>query len=210
VKICGVTRVADAEAVAAAGADYLGLNLWQGSKRCVSLADAAVLAQAARAAAPGGGVEIVALFVDAGVDDVITAATALAPAVIQLHGDESPETCAVIAEATGVAVWKAVPVSAPADVDDLARWPVAAVVLDAPSTGRGGSGARFDWSLARRAVDHRRAHIVLAGGLTPETVGAAVAQVEPWAVDVASGVETSPGIKDHAAIHAFVAAARAG
>jgi phosphoribosylanthranilate isomerase len=207
VKVCGVTLAADAVAVAAAGADYLGLNLWPGSKRHVSLAHATTMAQLLHASAPELG--LVGLFVDAAVGEIAIAATALGLAAIQLHGDETPADCAAVAAATGVAVWKAIAVAGPEDVAELERWPVDAVLLDAPSAGRGGSGQRFDWALARRAVvEHPGRKLVLAGGLTPATVAAAVAQVSPWAVDVASGVELQPGIKDHVQVRAFVAAAR--
>ena len=208
VKICGVTLPEDAQAIAAAGADYLGLNLWAGSRRHVAVDHAMRLAAAAReAGAPGFG--IVGVFVDAEPIAIAAAATAIGLDAIQLHGDETRATCEAIAAATGVPVWKAVAVRDAADVEGLDAWPVDALLLDAPSPGKGGAGVRFDWTLARRAVEANPARrIVLAGGLTPEVVGDAVAQVQPWAVDVASGVESSPGVKDHDRVRAFIAAAR--
>jgi len=209
VKICGITIAADALVVAASGADYLGLNLWPGSQRYVPLPHAVELAEALHARVPELG--LVGLFVDARVEDIVSVAAALGLAAIQLHGDEPPATCERIASATGLPVWKAVAVATAADVDDLGRWPVDAILLDSVSAGRGGSGVAFDWALARRAVEaHPARRIVLAGGLTAATVAGAVAQVTPWAVDVASGVEATPGIKDHAKVRAFVAAARGG
>ncbi len=204
VKICGITRTDDAALAAGAGADYLGLNFWPGSKRHVTVAAACPLADAARAAA--SGVRLVGLFVDQPADVIIAAAVALALDAVQLHGDEPPELVAALTTA-GLVVWKAHAVRDAATVAGLSAWPAAAHVLDAPSPGRGGSGARFDWALATAAVaaGHR---VVLAGGLTADNVAAAIAQVQPFAVDVASGVESAPGHKDPARMRAFLAAAR--
>lgn len=206
VKICGLTRPADAAHAVAAGADFLGLNFWAGSKRHLALAGAPAVAAAARAA---GVVQLVGVFVNATLDEIAAAATASDLDLIQLHGDEPPALVGQITARTGLPVWKALAVRSPDDLAALARWPVAALLLDAPSAGRGGSGHTFDWSLARAAVDALPARpIVLAGGLTPANVAAAVAAVAPWAVDVASGVESAPGEKDPARVTAFIAAAR--
>jgi phosphoribosylanthranilate isomerase len=106
-------------------------------------------------------------------------------------------------------VWKALAVTSQADIAHLDVWPAEAILLDAPTPGRGGAGATFDWALAHEARERfPRLNIVLAGGLTADTVMAAIAQVEPWAVDVASGVEAGPGIKDPAKLEAFLAAVR--
>jgi phosphoribosylanthranilate isomerase len=203
IKVCGVTTVDDAAMVAAAGVDYLGLNFWSGSRRRVDVATAHALAAAARAA---GAVSIVGLFVDADPEDVAVTAAAVGLDAVQLHGDEDAVVLAAIA-GTGVAVWKAVSVAGAADIDGIARVPVTTVLLDAPSPGRGGSGQRFDWALARQAVERYPDHqIALAGGLTADNVAAAGAAVQPWAVDVASGVERAPGVKDPDRVRAFVAA----
>jgi phosphoribosylanthranilate isomerase len=210
VKICGVTLAEDAAATAAAGADMLGLNFWPGSKRRITIEQGVALAAAARGAATGVG--LVGVFVDADIRDMVTAVRAVGLDAIQLHGDESAECVAEVATRTGVPVWKAIAVGGAADLDGLARlepWPVDAVVLDAPSPGRGGSGKTIDWDVARAAVERWSRRVVLAGGLTPDNVAAAVARVQPWAVDVASGVETSPGVKDPERVRAFVRAARA-
>lgn len=203
VKICGLTRRADVEAAAAAGATWVGLNFWPGSRRVVTPAQAAPLAAAARAA----GLGVVGLFVDAPLDELRRVHGEVGLDRAQLHGDEPPAACAEAAGALGLAVWKAVAVGdafAPAQLDG---WPVEAVVLDAVTPGRGGSGRTIRWDLAGDAARRRR--VVLAGGLTPDNVGAAVRAARPWAVDVASGVEATPGIKDAARVAAFVAAARA-
>ncbi|HET9622139.1 MAG TPA: phosphoribosylanthranilate isomerase, partial [Kofleriaceae bacterium] len=127
-----------------------------------------------------------------------------------LHGDETPDDVALVARATGLPVWKAIAVGSAADLDDLERWPADALLLDAPSAGRGGAGVTFDWALAALARTRYPARrFVLAGGLTPDNVGAAIAATAPWAVDVASGVEHAPGRKDPAKVRAFVSAVRA-
>ncbi|MBP6631836.1 MAG: phosphoribosylanthranilate isomerase [Kofleriaceae bacterium] len=215
-KICGLTRVDDVEVVAAAGADFVGLNLWSGSKRGVTPGVAATLAAAARAAprpAGHGPLQVVLLFVDAGLAELVAAAARCGADVVQLHGDETVAQVAAVRAAlpTTVALWRALAVAGPADVAPaaLAAWPVDALVLDAPSPGRGGSGRGFDWALAAAAVAATATPIVLAGGLHPGNVGAAITAARPWAVDVASGVEQAPGHKDAARVAAFVAAARA-
>lgn len=202
-KICGITRIEDAELAAGEGADYLGLNFWPGSKRRVSAELAQVLAAAARATSPD--VQLVGLFVDQSDGEVAAIAAALDLDVVQLHGDEPPSMVAALAS-RGLRVWKAHAVTGPDDIAGIVAWPADAHLLDAPSAGRGGSGTRFDWSLAEAAVaaGHR---VVLAGGLTPDNVAAAIAQVRPFAVDVASGVERAPGIKDEGKVRAFLAAA---
>jgi len=194
VKICGVTRVADAAAIAAAGADYIGLNLWPRSKRHVTLDRAAELAEAIRAA---GSTRVVGVFVDPTRHEV-AAADRLALDVVQLHGDAHG-----IAASIERPVWRAVAAVAGLALPDLDA--AEAVLLDTPSAERGGSGTTFDWSIAvaaRRA--HPAARIVLAGGLGPDNVRAAIEAVDPWAVDVASGVESAPGIKDLAKVTAFL------
>lgn len=204
IKICGVTQADDASRVAAAGVDYIGLNFWPSSKRYLSPERAPIVAAAARAAGP---VLLVGVFVNASLDHIAAIARDVVLDVIQLHGDESPEDVVAVAQATGRAVWKAIAVGEAGDLARLDAWPVDAILLDAPAAGRGGAGKVFDWSLAR---DARRMHatrrLVLAGGLGPHNVAAAIGAVDPWAVDVASGVESAPGIKDAAKVAAFVAA----
>lgn len=204
-KICGITRIEDAEHAARAGADYLGLNFWPRSKRYVATALAAELAAAARAARPDTA--IVGLFVDPSIDDVLAAHSAVRFDVIQLHGDETADTVTTLTTLTALPVWKAHAVADASAIERLAAWPAAAHLLDAPSAARGGSGNTFDWSLGAQAVaaGHR---IVLAGGLTADNVAAAITAVRPWAVDVASGVESAPGRKDPARVDAFLAAMR--
>ena len=204
VKICGVTLPDDAARVAASGAAFLGLNFWPRSKRYLAPERAPLIAAVARASGPA---KLVGVFVDPHLDEVLALHAAVQLDAIQLHGDESPDFCAQVAAAAKVPIWKAIPVAAPRDVEPLQVWPVDAILLDAPTPGRGGAGARFDHQLARAARElHPARRFVLAGGLTPETVAAAIALVAPWAVDVASGVEAAPGIKDPAKLAAFLAA----
>jgi phosphoribosylanthranilate isomerase len=200
IKICGVTRVEDAAAIAAAGADYIGLNLWPRSKRHVTVDQAAELAAAARAAGP---VKIVGLFVDAPTTEIQAAIARVAFDVVQLHGNERREDIAALGRA--VPIWKALAARPGLSLE----WDVDALLLDTPTVGHGGSGTTFDWSIAATArAAHPARRLILAGGLGPDNVARAIAEVSPWGVDVASGVESTPGIKDLDLVAAFIAAAR--
>ncbi len=204
VKICGLTRPDDVMYAAAAGADFLGLNLWPGSRRHVDLARARELADVARAVRPDLG--LVGVFVDAGEEPIVDAVSTVGLDIVQLHGHEP---VALIGDliARGLTVWRGVAMATDAEVAALTGQGAHAYLLDAPTAGHGGSGRTFDWRLAAAAVaaGHR---VVLAGGLTPDNVAAAIAQVRPWAVDVASGVESAPGVKDPERVAGFLAAVR--
>jgi len=207
VKLCGVTLLDDAARVGAAGVDFIGFNFWPQSKRHIAPERAPMLAAAARAA---GQLQVVGVFVDASVDDILAVHRAVDLDIIQLHGYEGPELVAAVVNATKRPVWKAISVRSAEDVERLEIWPADAILLDAPTPGRGGSGTTFDWTLAQSARRRYPAmHIVLAGGITPDNVGDAIAAVAPWAIDVASGVEAGPGVKDADKIARLVAAARA-
>ena len=206
VKICGVTLLDDAARVAAAGADFIGLNFWPQSKRHVTLDRAPMLAAAARAS---GTIQTVGVFVDATIQDILAAHAAVDLDIIQLHGYEGPELVAAVVNATKRPVWKAISVRTAEDTERLEIWPADAILLDAPTPGRGGSGTTFDWSLAQAARRRYPAlQIVLAGGITPDNVAAAIAEVQPWAIDCASGVEAGPGVKDPDKIAQLIAATR--
>jgi phosphoribosylanthranilate isomerase len=198
VKICGITRLEDALAAAAAGADAVGFNFWPGSRRFIA-------PEAARAIAwrLPPFVAAVGVFVNQDPAEVRRACAAAGCSAAQLHGDEPPADAAAV----GLPVLKAFRLGAPDDLHALDRWPATAVLLDAPSEGYGGSGRTVDWSLARLAVEAGRT-VVLSGGLAPENVAAAIRAVRPWAVDVASGVESSPGVKDRERVARFVRAAK--
>jgi phosphoribosylanthranilate isomerase len=197
VKICGITRLEDALAAAQAGADALGFNFWPKSKRYLEPRAAAEII-----ALLPPFVATVGVFVDPTRDEALRAAEASGVQWLQLHGDESPEFCAALP----LPVLKAVRVRHRASLDALDEYDVAGFLLDADSTGYGGSGATFDWDLAAEAA--RRAPIVLAGGLRPENVADAVRKVRPWGVDVASGVESAPGVKDHEKTARFIREAK--
>ncbi|HZY03634.1 MAG TPA: phosphoribosylanthranilate isomerase [Anaeromyxobacteraceae bacterium] len=197
VKICGVTRVEDALQAARLGADALGFNFWPGSKRFLHPAAArAIVDRLPPFVTPVG------VFVNQPEEEMRRAAEESGVRVLQLHGDEPPGLCARLP----LPVVKAVRVAAPLALTALEAYPVAAFLLDAPSAGWGGSGATFDWSLAEGLAGLRP--IILAGGLTPENVAAAARRLRPYAVDVASGVESAPGVKDVARMARFIAAAR--
>ncbi len=206
VKICGVTLADDAARVAASGADYIGLNFWPTSRRYLAPERGGLVAAAARS---GSALKVVGVFVDADLAEVSEVASQVDLDIIQLHGDETPEDVAAIAAATKRPIWKAIAIGDANDLEHLGAWPAEVLLLDTPSVGKGGSGRTFDWTLAREA--RRRfpnLKLALAGGLDPTNVAAAIDAVEPWAVDVASGVETRPGVKDAAKVTAFVAAVR--
>lgn len=200
IKICGLTRAADVDAAVAAGADLVGFNLACGPRR-ISLSRAIPLA---RRVPPG--VAVVALFVDAAEPEILAAASALRCCTVQLAGDETPDLCERLGRR--LRVIKTFRIGCAADLDAVDGHPADAYLLDAKVAGlRGGTGAAFD----HRLLAGRRfaRPLVLAGGLGPANVAAAVRAVHPWAVDAASGVESAPGLKDAARMRAFVRAARA-
>ena len=197
VKICGITRLEDALAAIEAGADALGFNFWPGSKRHVPLARAIDIASALPA-----GVLRVGVFVRAGPDVVSAAVRAVGLGAVQLHGDEDPAEYA----GAGAPLWQVLRIDSA--LPDSVSPRAAELLLDAWVEGFGGAGRRFDWQLAHGA---RRfgLPVWIAGGLTPDNVGEAVRRAVPAGVDVASGVESAPGVKDPARVRAFVAAVRA-
>jgi phosphoribosylanthranilate isomerase len=196
-KICGITRLEDAELAVEAGAWAIGFILWPGSKRFVEPAMAAGIARAVRRRA-----ELVGVFVNPTLDEVAHAADLMGLTHVQLHGDEGPSFCAAAAQRTGCRVIKAVRVRSRADVLDAERFHTDLHMLDAPA-----NGSTWDWRLASER--RTRTPLLLAGGLTAENVGEGIATVRPWAVDVASGVEAAPGIKDPERVRAFAAAVAA-
>jgi phosphoribosylanthranilate isomerase len=197
VKICGITRLEDAELAVGLGAWALGFILWPSSRRAVEPAVAAGIAAAMRRRT-----ELVGVFVNPTLDEVAHAADLIGLTHIQLHGDEGPSFCAAAAQRTGARVIKALRVRSRADVADAARYHTDLHLLDSP-----GNGEVWDWDLA--AARRSTAPLLVAGGLTAENVGEAIAAVRPWGVDVASGVESEPGIKDPARVRAFIDAVAA-
>jgi phosphoribosylanthranilate isomerase len=201
VKICGITRHEDAEHAAALGAWAVGFNFWPGSKRRCDEAVAAGIARALRRQ-----VEPVGVFVNPTLDEVVRVAEGVGLTYVQLHGDEGPAFCAAVFQRTGARVIKALRIGSGADIRDAERYHTDFHLLDAAAgAAYGGTGRTWDWGLA--AQRHSRVPVILSGGLTPENVADGIAAVHPWGVDVASGVESAPGIKDPAKVEAFVAEA---
>lgn len=198
VKICGIRTVSDAGLCFDAGADAIGINLWPGSPRSVSLGEGSRIAEAVR-----GRGTIVGVTVDASPEEVAAIFEAMAPDFIQLHGDEEPGPTEGVRER----VYKAVGLGSAQDVTVAKGWPGPFVLVDArDEVARGGTGRAPPGSLAAEVCGHRPT--VLAGGLNPENVGAAIRSLRPVGVDTASGVETAPGVKCPEKVRRFVAAAR--
>jgi phosphoribosylanthranilate isomerase len=203
VKFCGMTNLDDALEAARLGAWAIGINHHPESPRYCE-PDAAVEISAALKRQ----LEIAGVFVDAPLDDVVTAAENESLTMIQLHGGEGAAFCREAARRTGCKVIKAIRVRSPADIQAAEDYRTDFHLLDAYRPGTpGGTGASFDWDLLAR----RRSEVplILAGGLTPDNIDEAVATARPLAVDVASGVEAEPGIKDHALMAAFLERAQA-
>ena len=195
VKICGITRVEDARAAVASGADAIGLVFYARSPRAVTPRQALAIRSAL---APF--VTAVGLFVNADPDEVARTAAEVRLDLVQYHGDESPAACA----APGLPYVKAIRMREGVDpkraAEDYAD--AAGLVLDAFHEGKwGGSGRTFDWSLIDSVIAKP---VILAGGLSVANVAEAIARVRPYAVDVSGGVESAPGIKDAAKIMSFV------
>jgi phosphoribosylanthranilate isomerase len=193
VKICGITRLDDALAAVRLGADALGFNFWPRSKRYLPPGEARAIVRRLPSFVTAVGV-----FVDPTREEVLRAADQSGIAVAQLHGDEPPELCASLP----LPVLKAIRVTGAHALSALASYEVQGFLLDSPTVGYGGSGQTFDWELAAEVA--RELPIVLAGGLGPENVAEAVRIVHPWAVDVASGVERAPGVKDPERMRLFI------
>jgi len=193
VKICGLTRPGDVALATELGAWAVGVIFAPESPRRVTAGQAAEVL----AAAPSG-VERVGVFVNAGADEIATVAEACGLTVIQLHGDESPEQCREVRERTGARVIKALAVSGPGSLERVVQFDTDYILLDTyHPERRGGTGEVFDWSLPA-ALDQgfRRGKLILAGGLNPLNIVDAVRAAAPFAVDVSSGIESAPGIKD--------------
>lgn len=201
VKICGITSVDDALLAIAAGADALGLNLVPSSKRVIDLPTAALIAESV-----GDLVELVAVVANRGTDELQGLRRATGIRWLQLHGSETPEEL----EAVQPEAYKGIAVGGAEDVARAAEYGGDRVLLDAksPSGELGGTGRRFDWSLAKPLVQTRK--VILAGGLYPDNVGEAIRTLKPFGVDVASGVELAqnPRKKHEGLLRSFLYAVR--
>ncbi|MFN2644720.1 MAG: phosphoribosylanthranilate isomerase [Burkholderiales bacterium] len=198
VKICGITRGADAEAAAEAGADAIGLVFYPPSPRYLSVERAVEI----RNALPPF-VQTVALFVNADAAQVAQVIGRVKPALLQFHGEETPQFCAQF----GMPYVKAARVRQGIDLLEYLRpfATAAAWLLDSFVAEYGGVGERFDWSLAPQT---RERPLIVSGGLDIGNVAEAIRRVRPWGVDVSSGVESGKGVKDAAKIAAFIAEVR--
>jgi phosphoribosylanthranilate isomerase len=199
VKICGITSIDDARAAADAGADAIGLMFFEQSRRNLTFKEAAKIS-----AALPPFIARVGVFVNSPEDFVREAIEFCGLNAVQFHGEESANYCARF----DTDVIKAFRVRDLASLATLPKYSTRAWLLDSFIIGKiGGTGVKFSWDLAVKAKSHGKP-IILAGGLTPENVAEAVAKVQPYGVDVSSGVEAAPGKKDRAKLRAFIAAAK--
>ena len=204
-KICGITSRRALDAAIDGGASHVGLVFFAKSPRNIGLEEAALLARHAR---QRGHIRLVALVVDATDDAICAINEAVSPDIFQLHGSESPERVVEIKQIKWQ-VWKALPVETAADAQRAIAYKESAGILfdakaPAGSVLPGGNGHAFDW----RALDgvKGRFPFMLSGGLTPDNVAGAIRATSPWGVDVSSGVESAPGIKDPELIRRFLRA----
>ena len=203
IKFCGITLLDDAERAVSLGAWAVGMIFWPHSPRVCSEQAAVEIAAAMRRR-----VELVGVFVNPTLDEVARVADEVGLTMLQLHGDEGPSFCGEAARRTGCRVIKAMRVHSGADLQAMRPYHTDFHLLDSYVPGiPGGTGETFEWELAR---GHRgRVPVILSGGLTSLNVGDAIAAVRPYAVDVASGVEARPGVKDAVKMEAFAAAVAA-
>jgi phosphoribosylanthranilate isomerase len=202
IKICGITNVPDARICAELGADMIGFNFYRQSARYID-------PEVARQIIEGTprGVRAVGVFVDVSADKVRKIATSVGLGSVQLHGQMSPEVCRELAQEFRVI--RALRTDSRFRPEAMALFPDCGVLLDAEHPElRGGTGRRCDWPAARaaRAITQ---FLIVSGGLNAQNVAEAIAMVAPNGVDVCSGVERAPGLKDHRAIEKFIAAVRA-
>lgn len=199
VKICGITNLADAHAAVAAGADALGFNFYKPSPRYLTPESARAIVNTLP-----NSILTVGVFVNEPSPDAVrVVADQAGVKAVQLHGDESPDYCRALNS-----VIKTFSVSSDFDVTRIRAYEVDAVMLDTKDNRlHGGTGRVFDWSIAQQ-VSGLVAKLYLAGGLSPENVGEAIALVHPYAVDTCSALEDKPGIKNHERMRVFISAVR--
>jgi phosphoribosylanthranilate isomerase len=203
VKICGITNLADAEAAVEHGAWAIGLIHYEDSPRFCPPAEAVAISTAFRRRC-----EVVGVFVNPTLDEVARAVENANLSMVQLSGEEGMSFCTEVARKTGAQVIKAIHVASAAEIRAAEAYRTDFHLFDRRSGDlRGGTGQSFDWGL----LANRRSQVpaILAGGLDPDNVAEAVRIARPYAVDVASGVEKSPGVKDHSRIRSFIFEANA-
>lgn len=219
IKICGIRSLRDAEFVVAGGADAIGLNFYPQSSRFITRGHAALVAEGIRSASPN--TRIVGVFVNAVLAEIRRILDLVPLSTVQLHGDENPADVIALGEflkPRNIGLIRAFRCR-DAHLDSISQylsdcrtadsWPPDAVLLDAFQPGTyGGTGAVLDWETVRRERHQLQGKpLVLAGGLNPTNVADAIRVARPDGVDVASGVETSPGVKDPTLVQAFIDAA---
>lgn len=209
IKICGIRDAETAAAVGALRPDAIGLNFYAKSVRSVTAREAAAIV-----AALPGGVEPVGVFVNHALDEIRAICAACGLNTVQLHGDEPPE---LVTQLRPLRVIRAIRLGRDAASSSLQAvaalgqggWPVRAVLVDAHVPGSyGGTGEAAPWDVLSGGWRREWPPLILAGGLTAENVAEAVRAVRPWGIDVASGVESSPGVKDLDRVARFIKAAR--
>ena len=208
VKICGTTNFEDAHCATEAGADLLGFIFYPKSPRRIEAAAAKAIVSAIRQQMPPTQAppQMVGVFVNESLENVLHIMTEVGLDLAQLHGDESPAFLRAANAALSGRAYKALKASS-AEVDAYISTGAPALLLDANHPNLyGGSGLRADESIASQVA--QRCQLLLAGGLTPDNVADAIRAVQPWGVDVASGVEAAPGRKDHQKVRHFVRAVR--
>jgi len=202
IKHCGITSVEDAHLAAEAGAWALGMIFWAGSPRRCELDEAQLIGTALRRT-----VHLTGVFVNARLEEIDLAVATAGLDFVQLHGDEGPMFCSEVARRTGAKVIKAVRVRSRATLQAAAAYHTDFLLLDAHVDGvPGGTGQTVDWDVVRQA--RLSAPVILSGGLNPGNVATAIAVADPFAVDVASGTESAPGVKDPEKLQAFYEAVR--
>lgn len=196
VKVCGLTRSSDVECCVRLGVDTIGLNFWSGTPRVTTTPFATEMV----ASFPKQ--EFVGVFVGASLEEIEVVRDRTGIRWVQLHGDETPAEL----QACQPFAYKALRLAEEGDIQEAARFGGERILVDARVAGHmpGGTGHTFPWDWAKSLSQERR--LVLAGGLGPENVVEAIAAIRPWQVDVASGVESSPGLKDHELLRRFVEA----
>jgi phosphoribosylanthranilate isomerase len=196
IKICGITSVADAVAAVEEGADYIGLIFAKSARKIDVKTAQDILWNLPK------GVEAVGVFMNQPLDDVRRILDVTGLKTAQLHGDESPRYCREL----GVPVIKAFDTFSDGSLEKLKKFDAFAFLLDLPKGGGAGARAQIDPEWATLAKRHGK--VLLAGKLTSDSVGDMIRRVRPWGVDVSSGVEKAPGVKDRSKVRAFVGAAR--
>jgi phosphoribosylanthranilate isomerase len=201
VKICGITRLEDAELAAELGAWAIGFLLWPESKRYVDPSVVAGITRVMRRK-----VQLVGVFVNQTIDEIADLVDVLGLTHVQLHGDEGPSFCTAVTQRTGAKVIKAGRIIHAYDLREMDRYHTDLHLLDTGTADGtyGGTGKTWDWSLVARRKS--KIPFLLAGGLNPDNVADAIAEAKPWGVDVSSGVELEPGVKSPAKLEALFSA----